>query len=120
MSELTMKHIAENYGIAFFTFYLVIPFYSKQVTNIPLVILVMVTSLSFYFVVTFKIYQRFSTRRHFIMDSACMMTGILILYILEVFVFGVSTGYQLMTYMILSVSYLPMAFRFEAMKKMNH
>ena len=119
MSESTMKHLADNYGIAFFTFYLVIPFYSKQVNNIPLLILILALFLSVYFVITFKIYQHFFTRRHFMIDSACMMAGLLILYFLEIFIFKGSTSYQLMSYMILSLTYLPAAFRFEAMKKLN-
>lgn len=52
-------------------------------------------------------------------DSACMMAGLLILYFLEIFIFKGSTSYQLMSYMILSLTYLPAAFRFEAMKKLN-
>lgn len=119
MSELTLKLLADNYGIAFFTFYLVIPFYSKQISNLPLLLLIIVVAMSLYFVAAFQIYQQFSTKRHFIMDSAFMLTGLLILYLLEIFVFVNSTGHQLMVYMLLSISYLPTAFRFEAIKKMS-
>ena len=101
MSELTLKQLADNYGIAFFTFYLVIPFYSKQVPNLPLLVLIIVVAMSFYFAAAFQIYQQFSTKRHFIMDSAFMLAGLFTLYILEVFIFVNSTGYQLMIYMLL-------------------
>lgn len=118
MTELTMKQLADNYGIAFFTFYLIIPFYSKHNANLPLLVLIIMAGLSLYFSVQHKIYQQYSTIRHFKTDSALMLIGLFTLYTLEFFVFGKSTSQQLMTYMLLSISYMPTALRYEKIKKL--
>lgn len=113
-----MKQLADNYGIAFFTFYLLIPFYAAQISNFPLIVLVVIICLSVYHRTAEKIYLQFSTKHDFFRDSTIMLMGLMALYLYEFLSLFNPNNYHLMVYMLLSLTYLPSAFRFEKIKKM--
>lgn len=118
MSNQTMERIIDNYGLAFFSFYFVFPFIAKDFDDPSLPLGTIAVLLIIYFRVQHEIYSHFDCKRNLFRNSLIMVLGLTALYTLEVLHFEDLHGYHLMSYFILSITYLPSALQAERCRKM--
>lgn len=116
MSEKTMERIIDNYGLAFFSLYLVFPFLLRGFSDPALPLGTVAVLLILYFRVKYEIYSHFGCKHNLFRNSLIMVLGLVALYTLEI-LFQDDLHDYLMTYFLLSLTYLPSAMQAERCRK---
>lgn len=112
-----MERIIDNYGLAFFSFYFVFPFIAKDYEDPALPLGIIAVLLIMYFRLQYEIYSHFDCKQHLFRNGLLMVLGLTALYTLEVLYFEDLHGYHLLSYFILSITYLPSALQAERCRK---
>lgn len=117
MTEKRLKLCSENYGMAFWLFYMIVPFLMKRTSFVPLFMDLVIVLLAGYLIVMFEVYRACFTTGKFLFDAACMVAGLSLFYWLSFRMGPSSAGFDLTLYLGVAFTYLPTAFRLESRRR---
>lgn len=117
MTEKQSKVFCEHYSIVFWFLYLILPFFFQKFLPLPVYFIWVGLVLAIYFKAMFHVYQAFTSLQMFLLDSASIITGLIILNVFVFFGSAASAATDLGIYFLSSMFFMPTALRLESHKK---
>ena len=117
MTEKQLNYFCEHYSIVFWFLYLIFPFFLQKFLPLPVYFILIAFILTIYFKAMYHFYQRFTLLKMFLLDSASIVTGLVILNVFVFFGSVASAATDLGIYFLASMFFMPTALRLEVHKK---